>query len=81
MPLAKRTLADDAPDMESAAGRAEDDALEARVRAMAEAEPGARVTIEDGDTVRSLTTRELVEELDRDRKFTEEVTACLGGAL
>ncbi len=80
-PLAKRTLAEEAPDLDSAAARAEDDALEARVRAFAEAEPEARVTIEDGDTVRSLTTRELVDEIDRDAKFVEQVAACLRGAL
>ncbi len=80
-PLAKRTLAEEAPDLDSAAARAEDDALEARVRAFAEAEPDARVTIEDGDTVRSLTARELVDEIDRDRSFVEQVAACLRGAL
>lgn len=74
-PLARRGLTEEAGDL------AEDDALEARVRAMAEAEPNARVTIEDGDTVRSLTTRELVEEIDRDRGFVEQVRACLGGVL
>ncbi len=80
-PLAKRTLAEEAPEVDSPAARAEDDALESRVRAFAEAEPNARVTIEDSDTVRSLTARELVDELDNDRSFVEQVTACLGGAL
>ncbi len=77
-PLARRTLAEE-PD--TLLAEAEEEALEARVRAMAEAEPGARVTIEDGDTLRSMTMRELIEELDSDRKFGEEVTACLGGVL
>ncbi len=48
---------------------------------MAEAEPGARVTIEAGETIRRLTMRELIEELDSDRKLGEEVTSCLGGVL
>ena len=72
---------DETVEPDSAAGRAEDDQLEAQFRAFAEAEPESRVTIEDGDTVRSLTARELVEEMDRDAKFVEEVTACLGGTL
>ena len=77
-PLARRALADE-PD--TAAARSEEEALEARVRAMAEAEPGARVTIEDGETIRRLTMRELIEEIDGDRKLVDEVTACLGGVL
>ncbi len=80
-PLAKRTLVDETPELDSPAARAEDDLLEARVRAFAEAEPEARLTIEDGDTVRSLTARELVDELDNDRTFVEQVAACLGGVL
>ena len=80
-PTAKRALTEEAADLDSPAARTEDDALEARVRALAEAEPDARVTIEDGATVRSMTMRELIEEMDRDRKFTEEVIACLGGVL
>ena len=73
-PLARRALADE-PDL------AEDDALEARVRAMAEAEPGARLVIEDGDTIRNITARELLEEIEGDARFAEEVTSCLGGVL
>ena len=72
---------EEAPDLDSAAARSEDEALEARFRAFAEAEPDARVTIEDGDTVRSLTAREMVDELDRDNEFVEQVVACLRGAL
>jgi len=80
-PLAKRTLDDAGYDQDSAAARSEDDALEARFRAFAKAEPESRVTIEDGDTVRSLTARELVDEMDRDNEFVEQVVACLKGAL
>ena len=80
-PLAKRTLVDETPELDSPAARAEDDLLEARVRAFADETPNARVTIEDGDTVRSLTARELVDELDNDRTFVEQVAACLGGVL
>ncbi len=46
---------------------------------MAEAEPDARVVIEDGDTIRTITARELIEEIDSDAKFGKEVAACLGG--
>lgn len=77
-PLARRALADES---DTPAALAEEAALEARVRAMAEAEPDARVVIEDGDTIRNITARELIEEIDSDARFGEEVTACLGGVL
>ena len=81
-PPRPRSLAEERGDidLDSPAGRAEDDALEARVRAMAEAEPDARVVIEEGESVRALTARQLIEELDEDRTFVAAVKGCLAAA-
>ena len=78
-PAARRVL-DEGVEPDTPAARAEDDALEARVRAMAEAEPNARVTIEDGETVRAMTARELVQEIDDDRSFLSAIQDCLRAA-
>ena len=80
-PLGRRALADEGDlSLDTPEGRAADDLLEQEVRRLAAEDPEARVTLEDGDTVRALTARELVEELDQDKAFEAAVKDCLGAA-
>lgn len=74
-PLARRTLDEEfSPD---AGAQALDDFTEARVRQLALDEPDLRISVEEGDAVRSLSAKELVDEIDSEAKFAEAVKGCL----
>ena len=77
--LGKRELAEERDlGFDTPEGRAEDAALEVEIREMAKADPEARIVVEDGETVRALTARQLIDELDEDRKFLAAVRECVG---
>jgi hypothetical protein len=79
-PAANPTLKSDLDDdlsLDGAAGKTADETLEADIRRLALERPDMRMTMEEAGELRTMTTRELVETMDRDRDFVATISECL----